>query len=358
MDRSYYINLAREGVSMPIGTHLTLHEYPDPNAVLHNGAMLGKVMEETARRYGTPIAVPVMDLTIEKEAMLKKLGVAAGDIPTFHFSSPPEADAAAALLDDAMLAVPRFKALLDALTYVSSKTDLLPVGMCIGPFSLTTKLLADPIIPIFLAGDGMTAADSDEVKLIERVALLARTIIERSIALQCKAGAKAVFLCEPAANLVFFSPNQMHGKDDVFQRYVIEPNMKLRAILESYGADLFFHDCGELTTAMVERFAQLDPAVLSLGSPVKLWDMEPFVPKQTVLFGNLPSKKFFSDKEITVDQVRALADELSMKMSATGHPFILASECDVLSVPGCDEVIHSKIEAFCGCGMHAAHKTA
>jgi hypothetical protein len=34
------------------------------------------------------------------------------------------------------------------------------------------------------------------------------------------------------------------------------------------------------------------------------------------------------------------------KMRDTGHPFILGSECDVLSVPGSEREILAKVEAF------------
>jgi hypothetical protein len=35
-----------------------------------------------------------------------------------------------------------------------------------------------------------------------------------------------------------------------------------------------------------------------------------------------------------------------------GHPFILGSECDVLSVQGCEQTIKEKVQAFvtCECG--------
>jgi hypothetical protein len=36
--------------------------------------------------------------------------------------------------------------------YIAERTDLLPVRMLIGPFSLMTKFLADPISPVAMAG--------------------------------------------------------------------------------------------------------------------------------------------------------------------------------------------------------------
>jgi hypothetical protein len=45
-------------------------------------------------------------------------------------------------------------------------------------------------------------------------------------------------------------------------------------------------------------------------------------------------------------EVERLARELLEKMQATGHPFVLGSECDVLSVPGSEREIMAKVEAF------------
>jgi hypothetical protein len=47
-----------------------------------------------------------------------------------------------------------------------------------------------------------------------------------------------------------------------------------------------------------------------------------------------------------VEDVRRLAADLIQRMRATGHPFILGSECDVLSVPGAEATIKAKVEAF------------
>ena len=64
--------------------------------------------------------------------------------------------------------------------------------MLIGPFSLMTKLLADPIIAVAMAGMGLSADEDDNVKLAERALLLAEQVISRSLAAQMEAGAKAV----------------------------------------------------------------------------------------------------------------------------------------------------------------------
>ena len=36
-------------------------------------------------------------------------------------------------------------------------------------------------------------------------------------------------------------------------------------------------------------------------------------------------------------------------MRQVGHPFVLGSECDVLSVPGCEHTLHEKAMAIVRC---------
>jgi hypothetical protein len=45
MDRQFYLNLAASGLSMPIGTHLVLHEHSDPGAIVQDGRRLGREVE-------------------------------------------------------------------------------------------------------------------------------------------------------------------------------------------------------------------------------------------------------------------------------------------------------------------------
>lgn len=338
MSRSTYLDLAAAGHRAPIGTHLVLHTKPDADTILHDGVKLGGVVAETAERFQTPLAIPLMDLTLEKAALLGAMGVPESEVDSFHFQHPPEDPGALRI-------TPRMRTTCEAIAHVDSKTSLIPVGMGIGPFSLMTKLVTDPITPVFLAGSGMTGEEEPEVAVVEQCLAAGTELILSYLSAQADAGAKAIIVCEPAANLVYFSPNQLAENFEIFDRYVMAPMRRIKSLLDSKGVDLIFHDCGELTEGMVRRFSTLDPAMMSLGCSRCLWEDAALVPKTTVLYGNLPTKKFYSP-QLTVADVEALSGELLQKMRATGHPFILGSECDVLSVPGSEEEILSKVDAF------------
>lgn len=357
MDRKFYLDLAARRRPMPVATHLVLHEKADPEAILLDGGRMAEVMAESARRFGSPLALPVMDLILEKDFMLRAIGVPAAETGTFHFDSLPTTAQVRAIEEADVLAYPRFAANCASLRTLAldavGGSGLVPVGMSIGPFSLLTKLLHDPIVPIYMAGTGMTAEESDDVALVSGLLPLCEMVVRKSCAAQVAAGAKAVFVCEPAANLVFFSPNQLDEGATVFEDFVIGPNMRLKALLDASGTDLIFHDCGSLTNGMVAAFAPLHPVIFSFGSPVDMGEVEPFVPKDTVMYGNLPTKKFYSDEEVPIDAIPGMVGAIEAKLLAAGHPYIIGSECDILSMPGHEKNIMAKVERFCSCGAHA-----
>ncbi|MCL2701559.1 MAG: hypothetical protein FWE88_07680 [Phycisphaerae bacterium] len=343
MDRRFYIEMGKSGLVMPIGTDLVLREHENHHEILHDGEKLGRVIQEAAGRFGSPLAIPVMDLSLEKTALLSMLGVPADQIGTYHMTTPPTdrmmRQVQQGLAEDYE---PRLAAQLDAIAWVAANTDLVPVGMTIGPFSLMTKLIADPITPLYLAGMGMTAAEEPDILMVERCLELATKIILRSLNAQVLAGAEMLFIAEPAANIAYLSPNQIDAGSDIFDRFVMKYNHRLRAALRAWDVDLFFHCCGELTPYMVKKFAELDPAVLSLGASRNLWEDAALLPRTTVLYGNLPSKQFYSDELMPLEAVQRATCDLRDRMAAVDHPFILGTECDILSVPGHEATLMCK----------------
>ena len=333
---------------LPIGADLVLYEERDPEKVRRDGAALGRVLERAARRWNSPLALSLMDLRLEKIDLLAALGIPEADAERYHVPTPlDEPLVARACADDAMTFCRASRARDEALAYIASSGDLIPVGMSIGPFSLATRLLADPISLIAMAGASTGPDESDEVRLWRQCLRMAEAVVARSMRSQIAHGAKAILICEPAACTAFISPRQIKAGSKIFEDAVLEPNLRLKAILEQAACDLIFHDCGELNDFMVESFAQrLHPAVLSLGGSRKLWEDARLVPEDVVLYGNLPSKSFYSDGAMPVEEVIRRTGELLARMRACGHPHILGTECDVLFVPEAQEAIRRKVDAM------------
>ncbi len=332
---------------MPIGADLVLHEECDP-AVLLDAERLGLVVAKAALRYKTPLAFPLMDLRLEKADLLQFLGVEEAAVDSFHFDTAPDEETVAGVrMADGRAFSKRIAANHGAVRHIAERTNLFPVGMLIGPFSLMTKLVADPISAVAMAGAGVTPEDDEGVRMVERCLAMSLATVLRSARGQIAAGAKAMIVCEPAANTVYLSPRQMRSGSDIFERFVLAPNRVLRGLLGEHGVDLFFHDCGELLPEMIGKFAtELRPAMISLGSSRKLWEDAAVVPKDIVLFGNLPTKTFYSDAAMPVEEVRRLTQELAARMKECGHPHILGSECDVLHVAEAAETIRRKVEVM------------
>ena len=348
MNREYYLELAARGLRMPIGTDLVMHEEREPEKVRNDGAALARVIERAARRWGTPLAISLMDLRLEKIDLLAMAGVREAEAEIYHFTAPLEEAALAKMCGeqtDMLCAGSRARD--QALARISAQKDMVPVGMAIGPFSLTTRLLADPITAAAMAGSGMEPEDSDEVRLLWQCLRVSEAAVLRSVRSQIRHGAKAIVVCEPTASIAFISPRQMRAGSDLFERLVMGPNLRLKAAMEAAGCDLIFHNCGELIDPMVQAFAhRLHPVMLSLGGSRKLWEDAHLVPKDVVLFGNLPSKSFYSDAAMPVEEVIRLTEELVAKMKACEHPYIVGSECDVLFVPDAQETIRKKVDAM------------
>ncbi|MDX2112033.1 MAG: uroporphyrinogen decarboxylase family protein [Verrucomicrobiota bacterium] len=345
MQRKDYLELARRGRGLPIGADLILHQPGAAPVDRYQGEQLGAVMVRAAERFHSPLAFSLMDLTLEKKMLLDLLGV---DAPEVHDGmlvkpiSPERRDAVMARLEQS-LPKPMI-AQMAALEHVVKQGALEPVGMHIGPFSLVSKLLSDPITPIYMAGTGATAEDDDQVEILESALDLTTRFLARYSALQIEAGAKAIFVAEPAANKVFFSPNQLAAGAPIFERYVMEPNRTVRNRMSDGGAELIFHCCGELIDSMVTQFGSLRPVILSLGSSRHLWEDAALLPKDVVLYGNLPSKQFYSDELTPPEKVREMARALKSKMASVDHPFILGSECDILYVPDTGDRILTKAD--------------
>jgi hypothetical protein len=348
MNREYYLELAARGLRMPIGTDLVMHEESEPEKVRNDGDALARVIERAARRWGTPLAVPLMDLRLEKIDLLAMAGISEAEAETFHFTAPLDEAALAKMCgEQAELLCAGSRARDQALASIATQKNLVPVGMAIGPFSLTTRLLADPITAAAMAGSGMDPEDSDEVRLLWQCLRVSEAAVLRSVRSQIRHGAKAIMICEPTASIAFISPRQLKAGSNLFERLVMEPNLRMKAAMEEASCDLIFHDCGELIDPMVEAFAQrLHPVILSLGGSRKLWEDAHLVPKDVVLYGNLPSKSFYSDGAMPIEEVILRTEELVAKMKACGHSYIAGTECDVLFVPNAQETIRKKVEAM------------
>src|ERR1035437_4376905 len=148
--------MAKVGTAMVLATDMVLKEKANHEELLNNGDELGKIILESANRYDLPLALPFMDLTLEKEWLLTLLGIERSKIEKYHFDEDPDENTILKVKNGlSKISTTRIDATCNALAYVAKNSNKLPVGMCIGPFSLMTKLISEPISPVFLAAMGV-----------------------------------------------------------------------------------------------------------------------------------------------------------------------------------------------------------
>ena len=85
MDRSYYLQMAKNGARMVLATDLVLKEKNNHEELLNDGDELGKIILESSNRYNLDLALPFMDLSLEKEWLLTLLDIEKSKIEKFHF---------------------------------------------------------------------------------------------------------------------------------------------------------------------------------------------------------------------------------------------------------------------------------
>jgi len=92
--------------------------------------------------------------------------------------------------------------------------------MTIGPFSLATKPMADPITAAALLGSGVSAEADSQVKLLCDCLEAAESVVLSSVRRHLEQGARAMLVCEPAASAAFLSPRQIRRGSEAIWRKV------------------------------------------------------------------------------------------------------------------------------------------
>ena len=164
-----------------------------------------------------------MDLRLEKADLVRLVRPEVADPDPFHFDTPPtEADLERARDGEGALSARR-TGLTSTRSPRSRRLRASRLSAWRSVPSLATKLLADPIAAVALAGRGVRAEDEPLVALAEGGLALAELAVHRSLRAQVEAGAAAVIVCEPAASALFVSPRQIASGSPVFDRFVLEP---------------------------------------------------------------------------------------------------------------------------------------
>ncbi len=138
MKSPIYLQMAEDGLVMPLATNMVLHggsSEADIERALGNREEPDVSSCELRAALEYPLAVPHMDLRLEKELLLEGLRLGPGSAPRFHFKQAPTTTEVQAMTT--ALAAPGTRpSKLRSTPSASSwgrHRDLVPCAMTIGP---------------------------------------------------------------------------------------------------------------------------------------------------------------------------------------------------------------------------------
>lgn len=270
-----------------------------------------KVLKALAERFHPDLIFPLMDLSVEANA-LGRYTV----FPCRESATVPKGDfniEDLELLRNINIAFDtRLRGVVETVRLMSKKlpADIMKGAYVTGPYSLAALIMG--------AEDAAMAAVMDTDRL-NKLCHFAKEKIQQYIRLLVDAGAEAVCLLEPTA--VMLSPEDFEQYSAAF----------IREICNEYKDSdiaIIYHTCGN-TMHLVEKMAGSGVDAVSLDSPeagVDLPGVADIISSDVVIIGNInPTGTILSG---TSDMVREEVSSLLRSMDSYPN-FVLSTGCDL-----------------------------
>jgi uroporphyrinogen decarboxylase len=258
------------------------------------------VAEFNQRHYGTDVALPLLDLTVEAEGFGMKPLFGELDAPSIRSHQQ---------LTDSLLAVgapmpPRVSNMTEAARLMSREMKDVPKGFFItGPFTI-----AGQVIGVEELLKGVVRRRPEIVDLIENCT---KTSIAYAKALDAT-GIDFLVMAEPSSSLI--SPAQF---ENYSKRYITR-------VRESVSKGIILHICGK-SGHLLKAMSETGVAGVSLDQNVPLTDAVKVIPEDMLILGNYPPLNVLFEKP---DQIKASV--LSMLAPVSDARNVVASTgCDI-----------------------------
>ena len=268
------------------------------------------------RRFGTPVVMTAMDLSLEAEEFGSRVQFADDEIPTVAARLVENLDAVADLavpvVGGKRTAVP-----LETARRLAGLPDRPPVlGCMIGPLSLAGRLLG--VSEALLA----TSTDPEEILLLIEKATLFLVQYARAFK---QAGAHGLIIAEPTAGLL--SPRAL----GIFS----SPSVKriLEAVQDS-TFDVILHNCGA-RIAHLDAILESGARLLHFGKPMDVTEALRKVPPSTIIGGNLDPAEVFHNG---TPQEVAVRTQALLTAAAAHRNFFPSSGCDIPPCTSLDNI--------------------
>ena len=275
--------------------------------LISSADMQVKGMQAIAARCPIGASLNMMDLSVEAEAFGAKVRYFDEEIPTVIEGVISD------ITDAEQIVVPqvsehRTRVFVEGVRKAKEVITEVPV-FCgvIGPYSLAGRLFDMTELM-------MECYDSpDEVHML--LSKATEFIIQYLKAFK-EAGADGVVMAEPAAGLL--SPSLA---EEFSTPYVKE-------IFDAVRDEEFvicYHNCGNAVVDMAEQIATLDADIYHFGNAIRLADIIPQMPEDSIVMGNVDPLLF---KDGTIEQLRDTIQQVYDECGAYEN-FMISSGCDI-----------------------------
>lgn len=277
------------------------------NELISSSDMQIKGMNAIAERCNIGASVNMMDLSVEAEAFGAKIRFSDDDIPTVTKGVVSE------ISDAYNITVPEVGAgrtaiYIDGVKKAKQAINNIPV-FCgvIGPYSLAGRLFDMTELM-------MECYDSpDDVKILLSKA---KDFILEYIKAFKAVGADGVIMAEPAAGLL--SPSLAEEFSTPFVKEIFDE-------INDEDFIICYHNCGNAVVDMADSIASLGADIYHFGNAIKLSDIIPLMPQDSIVMGNVDPVLF---RNGTPDDIKRNIQKVFDECSEYPN-FMLSSGCDI-----------------------------
>ncbi|MCE5313566.1 MAG: uroporphyrinogen decarboxylase family protein [Armatimonadota bacterium] len=309
MTFSEYVKNAGRQLAAPLsgfpGTELTNTTVAQN---LTDGSVQAATLIALNKALSFDIIFPMMDLTVETEALGATVNWETDEMPTIHGISVETKEAADALVIPEIGEGNRLNIYVDVCREMRNAfPDKLVWGYVLGPFSIAGRLMGMTEIAI-----GVKL----EPETVRVVLAKANALLKKYIGALLDTGVDGVMILEPASGML-----REDDANEFSNAYVKE----LVDLIKSRGRTPALHNCGNITH-MIESLCATGIEALHVGSVTDPYEIYPRLPENVVLMGNIDPTEVlrFGTPETVCVQTRRLLDRM-----ADCDRFIISSGCDV-----------------------------
>jgi uroporphyrinogen decarboxylase len=308
MFREYVIGVGRR-LAAPLlgfpGTELTGTTVAEN---LRDSALQAETLIALNKSVDFDIIFPMMDLTVETEALGGRVSWDTDEMPTIRGISVESREDAESLVIPEIGECNRLNISVETCTALRKAfPDKLLWAYVLGPFSIAGRLM------------GMTEV-SIAVKLepdtVHSVLNKANALLKKQINALIDTGVDGVMILEPASGML--REDDANEFSNAYIRGLVD-------VIKQRGKTPSLHNCGNIGH-LIESLCDTGIEVLHVGSVSSPSEIYPRIPKDVVLMGNLDPTEFFL--RATPEKVRRETTALLDTMADCDR-FIISSGCDI-----------------------------